>query len=347
MTQENNSDTLAAALQVPQRRILPQPAIALALVAILSSGAVWLHQQYTLTQLKADLASQQTSNQKLQQQLQSNHQQISKDQQQLQVQLQNQAGKLAESDSRQQALTDMYDALTRAESAHTLAELEQMLTFASQQLQLSGDVNLALNGLSNIEQQLARLNRPELISVRQAVSSDMDALKATPYLDVVGMIAKLDSLISKADTLPLLIDEGHDIPKKQPADSAGQSTVRQLMSELWAEFRQLIQIRRMDKPEAALLTPEQAFFLRENIKLRLLSARISVLQRNEATFRADITAVKQYLQSYFDQQMPVTQNAILQLKQLETQQLHIAIPDLSASLTAVRSARTTAERVKP
>ncbi|WP_348946427.1 uroporphyrinogen-III C-methyltransferase [Chitinibacter sp. FCG-7] len=347
MTQENNSDSLSAALQVPQRRTMPQPALILALAAILSSGGVWLYQQNAMEQLKADLASQLGSNQKLQNELRSNQAQMAQIQQQLQVQVETQAGKLAESESRQEALTGMYDMLTRTESVHTLAELEQMLTFASQQLQLSGDVNLALTGLTSIDQQLSRLNRPELISVRQAVTRDMDALKATPYLDVVGVTAKLDSLISKVDKLPLLIDEGHDTPKKHTPNTEAHNTAQQLIAELWHEFKQLIQIRRMDKPEAALLTPDQAFFLRENIKLRLLSARSSVLQRNESAFRTDISAIQRYLNDYFDVHMPATQGALQVLKQLEEQQLSVAVPDLSASLTAVRSARTTAERVKP
>lgn len=347
MTQENAQDSFSAALQVPPRRTLPQPALVLALVAILTSGGVWLYQQNAMEQLKADLASQLANSNKLQQELRVSQTQMAQIQQQLQVQLQTQANKLAESESRQETLTDMYDMLTRTESIHTLAELEQMLTFASQQLQLSGDVNLALTGLNNIDQQLARLNRPELISVRQAITSDMDTLKAMPYLDVVGVTAKLDSLINKVDTLPLLIDEGHDTPVKHQPLAKDAGALQQFVLEIWHEFKQLIQIRRMDKPEAALLTPEQAFFLRENIKLRLLSARSSLLQRNEAAFRTDVAAIKRYLNDYFDTQMPMTQGALQVIKQLEEQQIRVALPDLSASLTAVRSARTTVERVKP
>ncbi|WP_373973930.1 uroporphyrinogen-III C-methyltransferase [Chitinibacter sp. SCUT-21] len=347
MTQENTQDSLSAALQVPPRRTLPQPAFVLALVAILTSGGVWLYQQNAMEQLKADLASQLANSAKLQQELRANHSQMAQLQQKLQVQVETQAGKLAESESRQEVLTGMYDMLMRTESVHTLAELEQMLTFASQQLQLSGDVNLALMGLSNIDQQLSRLNRPELIGVRQAITRDMDTLKALPYLDVVGVTTRLDSLISKVDTIPLLIDEGHVEAEKHQPTAKPESAVRAFLSEIWHEFRQLIQIRRMDKPEAALLTPEQSFFLRENIKLRLLSARSSVLQRNEVTFRSDISAVKQYLKDYFDAQMPATQSALHLIAQLEEQQVSVALPDLSASLTAVRSARTSAERVKP
>jgi uroporphyrin-3 C-methyltransferase len=69
--------------------------------------------------------------------------------------------------------------------------------------------------------------------------------------------------------------------------------------------------------------------------------------RNEAAFRADIAATERYLQQFFDARAPATNNAIKVLRQLEAQPLAIALPDLSASLTAVRSARTTAERTKP
>jgi uncharacterized protein HemX len=227
-----------------------------------------------------------------------------------------------------------------------LAEIEQMLSFASQQLQIASDVNSALTALNNIDQQLIRLNRPELISVRQALTQDINTLKSTPYVDVIGMTAKLNSLISSVERLPLLVDAGHN-PKGSPFKANPDHNMAQRFgAEVWHEFKQLIQIRRIDQPDVILLSPEQSFFLRENIKLRLLNARSALLLRNEEAFRADITATVRYLQQFFDAKAPATDHAIKVLRQLESQPLAIALPDLSASLNAVRSARTTAERAK-
>ncbi len=347
MSQENASNTFSAALSQPARRSLPQPALILALVAILASAGVWFYQQNAMEALKLDLSRELASNNKLQQELRTQSVTQNQTQQQLLARLTIQEGKQAESLARQESLNTMYDTLTRGEALHSLAEVEQMLSFASQQLQIAGDVNSALTALNNIDLQLARLNRPELISVRQALTQDINTLKSTPYVDVIGVTAKLNSLIDSVERLPLLVDAGRTPASAAFKANPNHNSVQQFGTEIWNEFKQLIQIRRIDQPDLILLSPEQGFFLRENIKLRLLNARSALLLRNEAAFRADIAATVRYLQQFFDARAPATDNAIKVLRQLETQPLAITLPDLSASLTAVRTARSTAERAKP
>jgi uncharacterized protein HemX len=319
----------------------------LALVALLASGGTWLYQQNAMEALKLDLSRELASNNKMQQELRVQSTQLSQTQQQLMARLAVQEDKQVEALARQESLNNMYDTLTRGEALHSLAEIEQMLSFASQQLQIAGDINSALTALNNIDLQLARLNRPELISVRQALTKDINTLKSTPYLDVIGITAKLNSLIDTIDKLPLIVDAGHNPVIAPLKANQNRNVVQQFGAEIWHGFKQLIQIRRTDQPDLILLSPEQGFFLRENIKLRLLNARSALLMRNEAAFRADIAATERYLQQFFDARVPATDNAIKVLRQLEAQPLAIALPDLSASLTAVRSARTTAERTKP
>ncbi|MGL4996580.1 MAG: uroporphyrinogen-III C-methyltransferase [Deefgea sp.] len=347
MNQDNASNTFSAALSQPSRRSLPQPALIIALVALLASGGAWLYQQNAMETLKLDLSRELASNNKLQQELRAQAVAQNQAQQQILARLSVQEGKQAEASARQESLNVMYDTLTRGEALHSLAEIEQMLSFASQQLQIAGDVNSALTALNNIDQQLLRLNRPELISVRQALTQDINTLKSTPYVDVIGVTAKLNSLIDGVERLPLLVDAGHNPINASFKANPNYNAVQQFGAEVWHEFKQLIQIRRIDQPDLILLSPEQSFFLRENIKLRLLNARSALLLRNEAAFRADIAATVRYLQQFFDARAPATDNAIKMLRQLETQPLAITLPDLSASLNAVRSARTTAERAKP
>jgi len=347
MNQDNASNTFSAALSQPPRRRLPQPALVLALVALLASGGAWLYQQNAMETLKLDLSRELANNNKLQQELRSQLLVQNQAQQQFLARLTIQEGKQAEALARQESLNTMYDTLTRGEALHSLAEIEQMLSFASQQLQIAGDVNSALTALNNIDQQLLRLNRPELISVRQALTQDINTLKSTPYVDVIGLTAKLNSLIDSVERLPLLIDAGHDPKGMSFKANPNHNPIQRFGAEVWHEFKQLIQIRRIDQPDLILLSPEQGFFLRENIKLRLLNARSALLLRNEAAFRADIAATVRYLQQFFDARAPATDNAIKVLRQLESQPLAITLPDLSASLNAVRSARTMAERAKP
>jgi uroporphyrin-3 C-methyltransferase len=345
MTQDTSQESLSAVLNKPSRRFIPQTAMVLSSVAIIAAGGVWLYQQQAMEQLKLDvsrqLASHQTSSAQLTQQLVES----AKLQQQFAGKLTLLEAKQAESLNQQQALNNMYEALTHNETHRALAEIEQILGFASQQLQLAGNISGALLALNNIDQKLAQLNRPELISLRQSITRDIDTLKALPYVDTIGISAKLDSLISGLDDLPLAIDSFRPqtaAPQEQQADSA----LGRFSADIWHQLKQLIQIRRMDKPEAMLLSPEQGFFLRENIKLRLLDARTTLILRDESSFRSDLTAAQRYLTEYFDQKAPQTAASIETLKQLSAQNLVITLPELSTSLAAVRSARTIAERAK-
>ncbi|MBM5574399.1 uroporphyrinogen-III C-methyltransferase [Deefgea sp. CFH1-16] len=343
---QDNPNTFSAALNTTPRRAMPQPALILAIVAILASAGAWLYQQNAMESLKLELSRELASNNQLQQELRQSSLQSSQAQQKIISRLDIQESKQAEAGARQEALNNIYDNLSRGETLHSLAEVEQMLSFASQQLQIAGDINSALTALNNIDVQLAQLNRPELISVRQALTKDINTLKGTPYLDVIGITAKLNSIIDSVDQLPLIVDAGHTVASKHQANTQHNAAQR-FGAEIWHELKQLIQIRRIDQPDLILLSPEQGFFLRENIKLRLLNARAALLLRNETAFRSDLKATERYLQQFFDARAPATDNAIKVLRQLQSQPLAITMPDLSASLAAVRNARTTAERAKP
>lgn len=346
MTQDTSQDSLSATLETPRRRFVPQPALILGVAALIAAGGVWLHQQQAMDQLRLEvsrqLAANKTSYTGLSQQLANS----TKQQQQFIARLSMLEAKQAESQNQQQALTNMYDALTHSETHRALADIEQTLSIASQQLQLAGNVSSALLALSTVDQKLTQLNRPELISLRQTITRDIDTLKALPYVDIIGISAKIDSLIAGLNDLPLAIDR-HRQAVQQAKPSQGTTAFGRFTEDLWHQFRQLIQIRHMDKPEAMLLSPEQSFFLRENIKLRLLDARTTLLLKDETSYRSDLAAAQHYLEEYFDRSAPQTATSIATLKQLSAQELAIKLPDLGNSLAAVRSARTVAERIKP
>jgi uroporphyrin-3 C-methyltransferase/uroporphyrinogen III methyltransferase/synthase len=110
-------------------------------------------------------------------------------------------------------------------------------------------------------------------------------------------------------------------------------------SDMWNEVRQLVQVRSVGTPEALLLSPGEAFFARENLKLRLLNARLALLSRNDAAFRSDLNEAERALNRYFDTRARQTQSAQDLLKQLQGSLLSIEMPTLSNSLNAVRNTR--------
>jgi uroporphyrin-3 C-methyltransferase/uroporphyrinogen III methyltransferase/synthase len=272
-------------------------------------------------------------------------------------------GKQAEAQSQQLALEQLYQELSKNRDDWALAEIEQVLSTASQQLQLAGNVQGALIALQNADSRLARSDKPQFIVIRRAIAKDLDRLKALPSLDVAGIALRLDSLIGQIDGMPLLSNEKPVVPVTQPkasrradakagarpgATGGKESAANELLdtleakwqswtSEMWNEFRQLVRIRSVDTSDALLLSPTQEYYARENLKLRLLNARMALLSRNEFAFRSDLTAAQDTISKYFDTRARQTQVAQSLLKQVQGSNLSIEMPSLAESLNAVRN----------
>lgn len=240
-------------------------------------------------------------------------------------------------------LNGMYQELTKNRSDWLLSEVEHTLAIASQELQLAGNVPAAISALDMVNTRLAKADRPQLLAVKKAVAADLEKLKALPYLDSVGLTAKLDQLMISTDSLPLVVDHQRQSrasnTSKAPALASNAPWWERLSSDISQSLGELVHIRRLDKPEALLLSPEQAFFLRENLKMRLLDARLALIQRDGTTFAADIDAAQRYAQRYFDSNAGNTKQWLATLAELKNAPLGVALPDMAASLKAVRDAQ--------
>ena len=254
--------------------------------------------------------------------------------------------RLAESQSQQMALEALYQELSRNRDEWQLAEIEQVLAIAQQQLQLSGNVRAALLALQLAESRLSRADRPQFLPVRRALTRDIDRLKSLPALDVPGLSLALDRLAASVDALPLAFDERPERPAsaKGAKPEPEESTLARLGGEVWRELRQLVVVRRVDAPEPPLVPPPQAWFLRENLKLRLLNARLALLSRDEAGYREDLRTAQGWIQRYFDTRARGAQAALAQLKQLQSASVSFEPPSIADSLEAVRGFKARSDR---
>src|SRR3954462_15863534 len=116
-------------------------------------------------------------------------------------------GRLAESQSHQLALEALYQDLSRNRDEWQLAEIEQVLAIASQQLQLAGNVRAALLALQLAESRLSRSDRPRFAPIRRALARDIERLKAAPAIDFPSVANRIDNLIASVDALPLAFEE--------------------------------------------------------------------------------------------------------------------------------------------
>jgi uroporphyrin-III C-methyltransferase len=320
-------------------------ALVIALAALAVAGWQWWDTRVQFTEIREELARRLAESATLAKSAQGAASQAQDAVRQAEARLGLLEARLAESQNQQVALEAMYQELSRNRDETALAEVEQYLMIASQQLQLAGNVRAALLALQNADARLARLDRPQLTGLRRAIARDMDKLKALPYVDVTGISVRLDNLIAAVDTLPLAAevrpeDNGPAAPQPVAADGAWRNWWR----ETWNDLRQLVRVRRLDKAEPPLLTPSQTWFLRENLRLRLLSARLSLLTRDQASFRDDLNAAQDWVNRYFDTGAKPVAAALGTLSQLSGNEIRIELPDVSATLEAVRGTRLVREK---
>jgi uroporphyrin-3 C-methyltransferase len=252
--------------------------------------------------------------------------------------------RLSEYQNHQAGLEALFQELSRSRDDWVLAEIEQVLTIASQQLQLVGNVPVALAALQTADARLARSGRAQFLPLRKAFAHDMERLKAAPSLDVPGIAVKIDQMIASVDSLPLAQDMRPQAAA--PEKAAPESLWRRLLGELLAELRQLVRIQKMDNAETALLSPSQDYFLRENLKLRLLNARIALLARDEAAYRSGLDATAAWLERYVDTRSGAAASMVANLKQLRSAGLGPLFPAMTESLTAIRAYKAPRERAR-
>jgi len=254
--------------------------------------------------------------------------------------------RLADTQEQRVTLEEMYRELSRSADDRVLADVEQTLLAASQQLQLAGNVRGALAALQAADARLARAEKLASTPLRRAIAQDMDRLKAVPQADTAGLAVKLDGLMQQVDALPLLIAESPPAPRARLARADEETAVGRAIRAVWDDMKGLVRIRELDTPEPHLLAPSQAYFLRENLKLRLLGARVSLLARDEAVFRDDVKAAHAWIAKYFDAKSRPAMAALSTLKQVADTPVAIATPDINASLAAVRTARAAREKAR-
>jgi uroporphyrin-3 C-methyltransferase len=254
--------------------------------------------------------------------------------------------RLAESQSQSLALEALYQELSRNRDEWQLAEIEQVLAIASQQLQLAGNVRAALLALQLAEARLARTDRPQFQPVRRALARDIERLKALPVLDLAAMSSRIDGLVAAVDALPLAFEE-KSVAASEPSAAGERGFWSRLGSDIWGELKQLVVVRKVGSSEPPLLAPPEAYFVRENLRLRLLNARLSLLTRDEAGYREDLRAAQSWIGRYFDPRSKQTVDAQTQLKQLSSTSISFELPTISESLEAVRGFQSRRGRRTP
>ncbi|PKO87388.1 MAG: hypothetical protein CVU18_10870 [Betaproteobacteria bacterium HGW-Betaproteobacteria-12] len=339
MTPDNAplSDPNSSLVAAHGRSTWRNPWFFLALAALLLAGWQWLETRQQLTETRQEVAQRLAEAEAAGKEERGARGQLLEQVEGLQAKLGAVESRLAEFENQGESLQTLYDELARGREEATLLEVEQAITLAAQQLQLAGNVAVAVLALQTADSRLARLDRPLYLPLRAALAKDLARLNRLPFVDVPGLSLRLEEIIVGVDKFPL---GALGRPAEQLAPPAEPVVVQawwqQAANDIWQELKGLVRIQRVDQADQPLLAPGQSFFLRENLKLRLLNARLALLARDHGTFRNELKVAQGWLKRYFAADDKAVKAAQAGLQQLLATDFNIALPTLNDSHAALR-----------
>lgn len=244
------------------------------------------------------------------------------------------------------ALETLYNNLSISRDETALADVEQLLLIAGQQLQLSGNVKAALIAMEGADARLQRMDRAAFNGLRRSIGQDIDKLRALPKVDVSGISLKINRILVSVDDLPLIDRHrpSENVVARAVVPPEVQPAWQKFFSAVWLEIKQLVRIENTGLTQIVLLPPKQEFFLRENLKMRLVSARLALLSRDEESFRQEIKTAQLWTKRYFDVKSQEGRHMLDELTTLAAASIDIELPDIGVSLQAVRSYRLSHEK---
>lgn len=291
--------------------------------------------------------------------------------QELQARLSVAEVRLSEVSLQRSQLEELMLTLSRSRDDNLVHDLDAALRLAQQQTQLTGSAQPLISALQAADQRIARAAQPRLNPVQRAIARDIERIQAASLADIPALVLRLDEVARQVDEWPLLnqvgerpsaarpaaaepaadaasaaADEADIVPPDAGGPGDGWARVsnwwRGLWSTIWTDVtrsgRELVRVSRIDQPEAVLLAPEQAFFIRENLKLKLLNARLGLLARHMASSQADLIAVEAAIARYFDTASPQVRGAQVAIGQVRQDIVDGGLPRPDETLAALTAA---------
>lgn len=270
--------------------------------------------------------------------------------------------RLAEVTVQRTQLDDLIQSLARSRDDNLIVDIEAGLRVALQQTAITGSAESLVAALKTADERLERLGEARLEPVRRAIARDLERTRAVGVSDSAALAIKLDEATRLVDEAPLLMaDAARAAAKAQERSMLSRqaaasptlaasapdvpawlpASVQGWVDAVWDEASGLLRVTRIDRPEAMLLAPEQGFFLRENLKLRLLNARLALLSRQFDTAQADLQAALGALDRYFDRgsRRTVALNELLRSVAAQARLSSVPRPDETLAALAAASGR--------
>ncbi len=248
--------------------------------------------------------------------------------------------RISETTLQRSQLEDLMQSLSRSRDENLVVDIESAVRLAQQQAQLTGSIEPLLAALKSADDRITRAAQPRLAPLQRAIAHDTERIKAATTTDTPGLLVKLDELVRQVDELPTVnaVVTASAVGAGKAAPPLADAWWQRALDVVHQEARQLLRVSRIEQPEAALLSPEQSFFLRENLKLKLLNARLGLLARQLVSARADLAAAVAALNKYFDPTARKTQAMATLLQEVQGQMKAVELPQVDETLAALATA---------
>ena len=308
----------------------------------------WQQMNNEFEQMSSQIAAGEKRQSELQSKLAEGQKQLEQQTQQIEVQRTSLTEYQAKLERDQKALKQrgddvqtIYAAVEKQLGANTghwrVAEAEHLMRTAQNSLSLTRDTDTAITALKAADQRLRETNDPSWQRVREHLANEIGQLSAVSKADIAGLSAMLDSLIASADTLPLIGGlTSTKAPGKIDLDHGTTATVTNLVTSLWDGVKSMIVVRYNDRPVEAMLPPDRRFFIMQNLRLKLQSTKVALLQKNMELYRSNLKQVISWVDGHFEKDDDKVKPFLSRLFELDAADIAPKLPDISTSLRSLQ-----------
>jgi uncharacterized protein HemX len=234
------------------------------------------------------------------------------------------------------AIQSIQRQLNKSRGDLLVADAEYLLSIANQKLHLVGDVKAVLAAMEAADQRLHDSGDPAVYKVREALAEEIALVKKMNAPDVVGISSKLLALEGKAKQAPLFLPHAGKVKEHAEEAPAGDDGNGAFDSALH-DIKDLVTVRRSDRPVEEILQPQQAEALRQILLLKLETTRAALLRGDEQLYKDSLGSAIGWLKEHFDSAAPETQALDEGLQSLTAFDLSVPFPDISKSLSLLRN----------
>jgi len=219
-----------------------------------------------------------------------------------------------------------------------IAEAEYLLRLANQRLNLEKDGQGAHDILKAADAILAETRNPQLDGIRGILAKEIVNLRAVPAIDITGAVSRIQAVqeqITQLEWMPRTLPEQTPIAETSD-DKVELNAWDKFLAKAWKGLGKIVRIRDNDKALPAPLTPDQHYYLQQNMQLMLEQAQVALVRQQADLYLHSINRTQAWLSEFVRSETAQADALQETLNELSQWQVAPTFPDISGSLLELR-----------